>query len=71
MTQTQAVGLVTSLVLEDPPVPSVVTFYPMKVALAKVSTEVGKSLVIDDRVREEDVWEYVQYGEGRCMFDLK
>ena len=60
VTQTQAVGLVTSLVLEDPPVPSVVIFYPMKVALAKVSTEVGKSLVIDDRVREEDVWEYVQ-----------
>ena len=71
VTQTQAVGLVISLMLEEPPAPSVVFFFPMNEALAKVSREVGKDLVIDGRVREEDGWEYVQHGEGRCMFDLK
>ena len=55
VTQTQAVGLVMSLILEEPPTPSVVFFFPMKEALPKVSREVGKDLIIDDSVREEDV----------------
>jgi hypothetical protein len=71
VTRSRAVGLVTHLIRENPPEESVVFFLPMKEALERVSEEMGKRFVIDDRTREETEWIYEEMGEGRSMWDLR
>jgi Peptidase family S64 len=69
--RTHAIGLVHSLVLEEPPMPSVVFFLPLQEALDKVSREIGKRIVLDDRIMPNDEWGYVEHGRGRSMYDLR
>jgi hypothetical protein len=68
-----AVGIVYAILREDPPMPSLTFFYPMKDLMDKLRRETGLDLCIDARefVDSNDPWSYVEHGSGRSMYDLK
>src|SRR5947207_3120842 len=62
-----------SMLLEDPPMPSLAFFYPMKDLMDKLRRETGLDLCVDARefANCNDPWPYVERGSGRSMYDLK
>jgi hypothetical protein len=68
-----AVGMVYAMLLEDPPMPSLAFFYPMKDLMDKLRRETGLDLCVDARefANSNDPWPYVEHGSGRSMYDLK
>ena len=68
-----AVGMVYGMLLEDPPMPSLTFFYPMKDLMDKLRRETGLDLCMDARefANSNDPWPYMEHGSGRSVFDLK
>jgi hypothetical protein len=68
-----AVGMVYAVLLEDPPMPSLTFYYPIRDLMDKLRRETGLDLCVDEREFEnrDDPWPYVEHGSGRSMYDHK
>ena len=67
-----AVGMIYAILLEEPPMPSLTFFYPIKDLMDKLRRETGLDLFVDEKkvTCSNDPWPYMEHGAGRSWSQI-